>query len=249
LRIREALGHLRHPFALLRALSARRAVAATRQELAARYLRGTGIEIGALHNPLETPAAAHVRYVDRMHAEDLREHYPELNGLPLVDVDVIDDGERLETIPDGSLDFVIANHFLEHCQDPLRALSNFARVLRAGGIVYLAVPDKRQTFDVDRPVTTLDHVLRDHADGPEASRRAHFEEWARLVDRVEDSELERHVEELLAKDYSIHYHVWTQAELLELLASLRTRLSLPLEVEALVRNEHEHIAILEKGSE
>jgi SAM-dependent methyltransferase len=190
-----------------------------------------------------------VRYVDRMHAEDLREHYPELNSLPLVDVDLIDNGETLHTIPDGSLDFVIANHFLEHCEDPLRALSNFARVLRTGGVVYLAVPDKRHTFDVDRPVTTLDHVLRDHADGPEASRRAHFEEWARLVDCVEDSELERHVEELMAKDYSIHYHVWTQAELLELLASLPTRLRLPLEVEALVRNEHEHIAILEKGTE
>lgn len=229
-------------------MSARRTVGATRQQLAVRYLRGTGIEIGALHNPLETPAGAHVRYVDRMHAEDLREHYPELNSLPLVDVDAIDDGERLETIPDASLDFVIANHFLEHCQDPLRALASFCRVLRVGGIVYLAVPDKRYTFDVDRAETTLDHLLRDYADGAEASRRGHFEEWARFVDRVDESELEHHVDELMAKDYSIHYHVWTQAELLELLASLRTRLGLPFEVEVLVRNEHEHIAILEKGS-
>jgi SAM-dependent methyltransferase len=230
-------------------LSARRAVSATREQLAARYLRGAGIEIGALHNPLETPAGAHVRYVDRMYAEELREHYPELNGLPLVDVDLRDDGEQLGTIADGSLDFVIANHFLEHCQDPLRALSNFARVLRPGGIVYLAVPDKRHTFDVDRPVTSLDHLFRDHADGPGGSRRSHFEEWARLVDRVDEAGLESHVDQLMAKDYSIHYHVWTQAELLELLAALRTRLALPFEVEVLVRNEHEHIAILEKGSE
>jgi predicted SAM-dependent methyltransferase len=243
------LSRLRHPLSLLEAVLARRAVAATREELAARYLRGTGIEIGALHNPLSTPHGAHVRYVDRMTISDLRKHYPELNGLPLVEVDVIDDGERLESIPDESLDFVIANHFLEHCEDPLRALTSFSRVLRIGGRVYLAVPDKRKTFDADRPVTSLDHVLRDHAEGPEVSRRSHFEEWARLVDRVDPAAVESHAEELMAKNYSIHYHVWTQAELLELLASLRPKLGLPFDVETLVRNEHEHIAILEKGSE
>jgi predicted SAM-dependent methyltransferase len=237
---------LRHPRSLLRALWAKRAVSATREALAARYLRGTGIEIGALHNPLRTPPGALVRYIDRLHVTQLREHYPELNALPLVEVDIIDDGERLEAIPDGSLDFVIANHFLEHCQDPLRALVHFCRVLRVGGIVYLAVPDKRRTFDVDRPVTSLEHLLEDHAKGPARSRRAHFEEWARLVDRVDDSELDRRVEELMAKDYSIHYHVWTQAELLELLAALRNRLQLPFEVEVLARNQHEHIVILER---
>jgi SAM-dependent methyltransferase len=243
------LSRLRHPLSLLEAVLARRAVAATRDELAARYLRGTGIEIGALHNPLSTPPGATVRYVDRMTVSDLRKQYPELNGLPLVEVDLIDDGERLESIPDESLDFVIANHFLEHCEDPLRALASFSRVLRIGGRVYLAVPDKRKTFDVDRPVTSLDHLLRDHAEGPEVSRRSHFEEWARLVDRVDPAAVESHAEELMAKNYSIHYHVWTQAELLELLASLRRKLGLPFDVETLVRNEHEHIAILEKGSE
>jgi predicted SAM-dependent methyltransferase len=243
------LTRLRHPLSLLDAVLARRAVAATREELAARYLRGTGIEIGALHNPLSTPPGAKVRYVDRMTVSDLRKHYPELNGLPLVEVDLIDDGERLESVPDESLDFVIANHFLEHCEDPLRALASFSRVLRIGGRVYLAVPDKRKTFDVDRPVTSLDHLLRDHAEGPAVSRRSHFEEWARLVDRVDEAAVESHAEELMAKNYSIHYHVWTQAELLELLASLRRKLGVPFDVETLVRNEHEHIAILEKGSE
>jgi SAM-dependent methyltransferase len=246
---REFLNRLRHRLRLFEAMRARRSVSATREDLAARYLRGTGIEIGALHNPLSTPPGASVRYVDRMTVSELRQQYPELNGLPLVEVDLIDDGERLEAIPDESLDFVIANHFLEHCEDPLRALTSFCRVLRSGGTVYLAVPDKRETFDVDRPVTSLDHLLRDHAEGPEGSRRSHFEEWARFVDRVEESRVESHVDELMAKDYSIHYHVWTQAELLELLASLRTRLRLPFDVETLVRNGHEHIAILEKGPE
>lgn len=46
---------------------------------------------------------------------DLREHYSELSSLDLVIVDIICDGEKLEKIENDSQDFVIANHFFEHC--------------------------------------------------------------------------------------------------------------------------------------
>src|SRR5687768_15644014 len=85
-----------------------------RRRLARQYLRGAGLEVGALHHPLPAPAAARVRYVDRMSVPDLRKHYPDLAAEPLVPVDVVDDGERLATVPDGLQDFLIANHFLEH---------------------------------------------------------------------------------------------------------------------------------------
>ena len=88
--------------------------------IAATFLRGTGIEIGALHEPLIVPRRVTVRYVDRMRSPQLRHQYPELSRADLVDVDIVDDGELLATIPDGSQDFVVANHFIEHCQDPIR---------------------------------------------------------------------------------------------------------------------------------
>ena len=122
--------------------------------LANRYLEGRGLEIGALHHPLPVPRSVQVRYVDRLSVADLRSHYPELASLPLVPLDLIDDGETLTMVPDGSQDFVIANHFLEHCEDPIKTLGTFFRVLRPGGILYLAVPEKHHTFDRDRPVTT-----------------------------------------------------------------------------------------------
>jgi hypothetical protein len=50
----------------------------TREEIAAAYLRGEGLEVGALHLPLKLPAEARARYVDRMTVEELRRHYPEL---------------------------------------------------------------------------------------------------------------------------------------------------------------------------
>ncbi len=64
---------------------------------------------------------------------------------------MIDDGEHLASIGDESVDFVVANHFIEHCRDPIGALTTLLRVVRPGGVVFMAVPDKRQTFDRARP--------------------------------------------------------------------------------------------------
>src|SRR5258708_4169680 len=71
---------------------------AVRRRMAGQYLRGTGLELGALHSPLEV-TGVNVRYVDRMAVADLRRHYPELAGFALTPVDIIDDGEKLSTIP------------------------------------------------------------------------------------------------------------------------------------------------------
>ena len=220
----------------------------SRETVAEAYLRGEGIEIGALHMPLRVPEAASVKYVDRMSVEGLRAHYPELADQAFVNVDIIADGERLESIADATQDFVIANHFIEHCQDPIGALLNMFRVLKPGGVLYLAVPDKRCSFDVDRPVTTLDHLMRDHREGPAWSRRQHFEEWTRLVNKVtDDAEAGRQTEANMEMDYSIHYHVWTQAEMLELLVALRRMRS--FEMEIMLMHESEVIFVLRKSGD
>jgi hypothetical protein len=101
-----------------------------REMLAHFYLKGEGLEIGALHNPLTVGPKAKVRYVDRMSVPDLKKHYPELNNLPLVPVDIVDDGEHLKTIADGTQNFVIANHFIEHCSNPIETFRNLFRVLK-----------------------------------------------------------------------------------------------------------------------
>jgi SAM-dependent methyltransferase len=219
-----------------------------RAAIADKYLKGDGIEIGALHSPLKVPPSASVKYVDRMTVSDLRKQYPELNDLELVDTDIIDDGERLDSVRDSTQDFVIANHFIEHCQNPLMALSNMLRVLREDGLLYLAVPDKRFTFDIDRPVTPLDHILRDFEEGGDWSRRQHFEEWARFVNKMEDvAEVEKRADELIGIDYSIHFHAWTQLEMFEFVLALNRKLGLRFDVEAFFKNGEECIFILRKA--
>jgi SAM-dependent methyltransferase len=216
-----------------------------REKLAFAYLRGDGIEIGALHNPLSVPTAAKVSYVDRLPVATLLEHYPDLAHLKVVEPDIVDDGERLSKVAGESQDFVIANHFLEHCQDPIGAMANFFRVLRVDGILYLALPDKRYTFDVDRPVTPLAHLIRDHEEGPAWSRYQHFEEYIRQVAKITgESAIKEHTESLMQQDYSIHFHVWTQAEVLEFLLALRRKFC--YEIEVFFKNGQEMVSILRK---
>jgi predicted SAM-dependent methyltransferase len=218
-----------------------------RDVIAAAYLHGTGLEIGALHNPLPVPKSTRVKYVDRLDVKDLRNQYPELVSEPLVNVDIVDDGETLAAIPDASQDFVIANHFLEHCQDPIRALANHFRVLKPDGILYLALPDKRYSFDCDRPSTVLEHLWRDYQEGPEWSCQQHVEEYVRLVQKVRDpAEIDKGVARLLKTDYSIHYHVWSEIEMIEFLASVRQRLALDFEFELIFKNRLEIIFVLRK---
>lgn len=217
-----------------------------RDRVAQQYISGDGIEVGALHGPLPVPPTAKVRYLDRLPVSELRIHYPELAQHQLVDVDIIDDGETLCSIADCSLDFVIANHTIEHCQNPIGTIEQNLRVLKSGGVLYMAVPDKRYTFDCDRPLTPLDHLIGDYTDGPEWSKKGHYEEWVKLVQKAPKNEVEERVQYLLGIDYSIHFHVWEQKSFIELLLYCQQKLNLPFDLELIQKNEGEFICILRK---
>jgi SAM-dependent methyltransferase len=223
----------------------------TRRELADEFLRGSGLEIGALHLRMAVPPRANVRYVDRMTVPALRAHYPELENWDLAPVEVVDDGERLPTIAPESVDFIIANHFLEHCEDPIRTIETHLGKLRPGGILFYAVPDKRYTFDFRRPRTPLSHVIADYENGPTGSRQAHYLEWARLVyegsEAPDDEAARDRAAQLESEGYSIHFHVWTQADLMEVMVHCHERLG-TFEVVAVREHSLEVILVLRKNA-
>ncbi|BCU08003.1 methyltransferase domain-containing protein [Allochromatium tepidum] len=217
-----------------------------RRRLSERYLAGRGIEIGALHIPLHVGPAVEVRYVDRLTPDRLRRQYPELNAYDLVDVDIVDDGERLTQIADGEVDFIIANHMLEHCENPLGAMRSHLAKLKPQGVIYYAVPDKRHCFDAERPLTDFEHLVRDDRQGPEVSRRAHFAEWVRYVNKILDPvEAERQLERLLEIDYSIHFHVWDFDSFNAFLNDAQAYLNGAFHLREFQRNDTEIIAILQ----
>jgi SAM-dependent methyltransferase len=220
-----------------------------RSQLAGHFIRGSGLEIGAAYGPLAVPSHASVTYVDRLTSEELRGHYPWLAEVDFAPVDIVDDSERLTTVPDESQDFIIANHFLEHCEDPIGTIGSHLRKLKPGGILFYAVPDKRYTFDFRRPITPLEHMISDHEQGPERSRSEHYEQWVRLVDDQTAPGVEDPARELEAASYSIHMHVWTQAEFLELLLHCQRRFADAFEIEAFARRSIEVVVVLRKAGD
>lgn len=222
-------------------------MAARRRELSERYLEGSGIEVGALHEPLSTSERATVRYVDRMDVVGLRRHYPELGGEEIVPVDLIDDGEVLASIEDGQLDFIIANHLLEHTENPIGTIRNHLRKLRDDGVLFYAVPDKWDCFDRDRPITPFEHLVRDDREGPMVSRLEHFYEWVTLTDKVSEPDaIEHRVQHLMSMNYSIHFHVWDESHWRSFLEDVNLYLGSPFRIEHFGRNGSEVIAILGK---
>jgi SAM-dependent methyltransferase len=218
---------------------------------AARWLSGSGIEIGALHNPLQVPEGLEVRYVDRTTEAELRRQYPELDGHDFVPVSFIGNAEDLSAIADGSVDFVIANHLMEHLENPIRGLEEMTRVVRPGGILYVALPDPRVTFDRERPLTAVEHVVQEYRQGTEATRVAHFAEWAEKAEPLTDGPEMRTVPELLELDYSIHFHVWRSETFMEFLVTAMREAGLDLELLEFAActdvADDEYIFVLRKG--
>jgi hypothetical protein len=185
--------------------------------LFAHYLTGNGIELGALGTPMTNlPADAKVTYVDHLDNDGLLRHYPELSGKTIVHVNKVATASTLANVFDAqSLDFVIANHVIEHVDNPLGVLIGFHHILRVGGIVHLAIPDRRLTFDCERPRTSLDHLIKDLQDpsGPTKDERdfQHYVEWAKYAPPYLPAErrpYQSDVAKLWANRYSIHLHVW-----------------------------------------
>lgn len=208
-----------------------------REEIARAYIKGVGIEVGALDHPLRVPEAATVRYVD---------YVSDRNG---VKPDLIADLETLSGIRDGSVDFVIANHVLEHVENPFRALVTIARVLAQHGVAYIVLPDKRFSFDRRRAVTPLGHIVRDHAEGPEWSRHDHYRDWAANVEGLRGKRLENRVAELDRDSANIHFHVWDFPAMRQMFDHYLERICTSMRLEHVRENRREVIWVLRKGEE
>ncbi|MBI3070969.1 MAG: glycosyltransferase [Deltaproteobacteria bacterium] len=225
-----------------------------RARLAKRFVRGCGVEIGALQNPLHLPDSVAVRYVDRLSSADARRHYPELDGQPLVEPAILCDAHRLEPIESGSQDFVVCNHLLEHMADPIGAITEWMRVLGPGGHLFLAVPDHTNPHDRLRDVTTFEHLQEDFERREERAEedRRHFLEWASSAhSEMSAEERVRYADQLLETGYSIHYHTFDQSLFERLLRFVCARTGAAL-VEVLSRcggDNAEHIAVLRRPAE
>lgn len=133
-----------------------------RPYLANKHLKGSGIEIGALHKPVKVKEGVKVRYVDYKSRQENIKRYPELAEEIIVKTDIVDNGFFLKKIKDYSLDFIVANHFLEHSPDPIGTIETLSQKLRTGGVLYLGVPILEKNYDKGRELTSLKHLVEDN---------------------------------------------------------------------------------------
>ncbi|ORB05988.1 hypothetical protein BST30_12110 [Mycobacterium mantenii] len=73
----------------------------------------------------------------------------------------ITDATDLHGIDAARYDFALSSNCLEHIANPIKALLEWNRVLKAGGGLILVVPNKEHNFDHRRPVTTFEHLVDD----------------------------------------------------------------------------------------
>ena len=125
---------------------------------------------------------------------------------------------------DSTFDFILSEHVLEHLCNPIRAIKEWARILKPGGRVFVFLPHKERTFDRNRPRTRLSHLLDDFRSDLADPDSTHLREWeeqviqAGLAPHYAEIAGERHVH-----DGIIHHHVWITEDIVELFTALGFR--------------------------
>jgi SAM-dependent methyltransferase len=92
------------------------------------------------------------------------------------------EASNLIAIPDENYDFLVASHCLEHCANTLKTVKEWLRVVKKGGAILLLLPDKRVTFDHNRPTTTFEHLLDDLENDVDETDLTHLDEILELHD-------------------------------------------------------------------
>lgn len=110
-------------------------------------------------------------------------------------------------------DYLLASHVLEHVANPIKAIIDWRNVLIPQGKIVILVPNKKYTYDINRPITQFDHLMNDYDNEISENDDTHFDEIIENHSLVLDSTT-KNVEELRRKvnnNYETrfcHHHVY-----------------------------------------
>ena len=213
-----------------------------------------GLEIGPLDKALvERRPGRRIFYADYAPRAELRAKSADDPGVNIEAIPEIDfvcrdlgDYRGIEL----RFDYVIASHVVEHAPDVLGWFNMVLGLLRRDGVLVLAIPDRRYTFDYFRPESTLGDVLeayfelrkipsfRQVFDGNGMARRV---DTAQAWKSAPDLNAERYFDVAtvlwMAKNslfecthYDCHCWVFTYESFLKIIEELDELLLLPVDV-------------------
>jgi SAM-dependent methyltransferase len=162
-----------------------------------RFCKGKGVEIGS--------CGAHL-----VKGSLLVDLVNDFSGVRTYEVDYAADAHALPKINDASLDYICASHVLEHLTNPIKAIIEWSRILKPGGVLWLRVPDKRKTFDITRERTKLAHLIEDFTRDVPADDQTHIEDHNKNTSPPRQQ-----------KHPYIHNHVWMLEDIVELFGYLK----------------------------
>ena len=193
-----------------------------RDQLSKKYCKGKGIEIGALTFPWPMQPGSSAINVDFVDHHKLAQMYPDADKSKIKPVDIIDDANTLSKIPDEQYDFFCSSHNLEHMEDAIGAVYHWLRVLKVGGHLVMAIPEKDHCFDKRRTPTRIEHFFEEFVNREVqlANRPDHYREYLRNVDNTPEDKIEDSVRYMHANDINIHFHCWTQSTLRDFFSRL-----------------------------
>lgn len=136
-------------------------------------------------------------------------------------VQYVAEATDLSMIADDTYDFVLSSHVVEHTTNPIQAMSEWKRVLKEQGTLVLIAPHMEGTFDRNRPVTTLEHMVSDFEQKMPETDTTHLPEILALHDMSRDPGAGSRAafEQRCADNLTfrgMHHHVFDTARLMEL---------------------------------
>ena len=121
-------------------------------------LEKQGLEIGPLHKPIIPKIGTGVLYADHLPTDKLRDKYradENVSNDQIQDVDIVVGASGLkDAVGSRRFHYVLASHVIEHAPNPLGWFNDIYGFMEPGGILWLAIPDKRYCFDRLRGLTT-----------------------------------------------------------------------------------------------
>tara|TARA_B100000212_G_scaffold341156_1_gene323542 strand:- start:24621 stop:25304 length:684 start_codon:yes stop_codon:yes gene_type:complete len=216
-------------------------------------LSGKGIEIGAFGEPAKLPNSCQVSYFDVIDPKTASARFPEIQSSKLVSVHILGDVDKrdLRKLTVNSQDFVIANHVIEHVACPIAMVEDMFYVLRTGGWIAIAAPDKRYTFDKKRPLTSYEHLETEYINGVDEVDDEHYLEFLQHVGKHVFQEPGRDIKGdiAFARSRREHAHVWDSHTFLEFLMACKKTSGIEFKIEYQSTGEEngiEFFAILRK---
>ena len=116
---------------------------------------------------------------------------------------------KLET----DYELLISCNNLEHIANPMKALTNWIKVIKNNGLILLILPKKESNFDHKRPITNFTHLIEDFNNNTGEDDLTHLDEILSLHDLSRDLLAGSYDEfkERSLKNFenrSLHHHVF-----------------------------------------